>query len=106
MDLNYIRNEKIREELGVKPVLIQIRQYKEKCSEFLKKEWKNIVSQEQHGNINQREEVTREGQECGGLLSRNRPWGLDHEDDDDDLNYPMPCIFVRRKLASHKRPFL
>jgi hypothetical protein len=27
---------------------------------------------------------TREGQECGGLLSLNRPWGLDHEDDDDD----------------------
>jgi hypothetical protein len=25
----------------------------------------------------------REGQECGGLLSRNRPWGLDHEDDDE-----------------------
>jgi hypothetical protein len=30
-----------------------------------------------------REEETREDQECGGLLSRKRPWGLDHEDNDD-----------------------
>jgi hypothetical protein len=38
---------------------------------------KKKVSQEQHGNINQREEETHEGQEWGGLLSQNRPWGLD-----------------------------
>jgi hypothetical protein len=32
-------------------------------------------------HINQKEEESREDQESGGLLSRNRPWGLDHEDD-------------------------
>jgi hypothetical protein len=60
--LDHIRKEKkIRDETEVKPILA-IRQYKEKWGEHLQR-MKKKVSQEQHGNINQREEETHEGQE-------------------------------------------
>jgi hypothetical protein len=35
--LIHIRNEKIREELGIRPILTQIRQYKEKWGEHLQR---------------------------------------------------------------------